>query len=394
MTFMRLMILLLCALALQACQTFVPQAPLEGPIVDESQLANPNNIIALVETSEEASALVLGAVRRGYNLDQRSVLPGLEMVMLEFTRPDNVSGIVAIRDLKAISPGATAGVEHIFTLQLSTNKGGTPRIYAPKMMSWPDKGCEAHLSIGIIDGAVNTETPALQGRNVVIRDFVGDSVAKAEAHGTAIAELLIGPGRLQDARLYSASVVSDYRTIEGAGVYELILAINWMLESDVQVVNFSLAGPYNALLDHAVQRAAKRGMIIVAAVGNDGPNAAPRYPAAFKDVIAVTAVDSAKKVFRDAVRGRHVEYSAPGVDIFLSGGPSENYSGTYQSGTSLAAPSVTAIIASDAEISKNSQLSFVREQLASNSIDLGATGFDSTFGNGLSRASVSCRGQP
>jgi len=59
-----------------------------------------------------------------------------------------------------------------------------------------------------------------------------------------------------------------------------------MARSDVRVVNISLAGPYNRTLDRGIQRAVDKGMIIVAAVGNDGAQALPLYPAALKDVIA------------------------------------------------------------------------------------------------------------
>ncbi|RWP39382.1 S8 family serine peptidase, partial [Mesorhizobium sp.] len=65
----------------------------------------------------------------------------------------------------------------------------------------------------------------------------------------------------------------------------------------VQVTNMSLSGPANALLEQFVRRLADRGMVIVAAAGNGGPKAGPSFPAAYADVIAVTAVDRMKRPY-------------------------------------------------------------------------------------------------
>ena len=121
-----------------------------------------------------------------------------------------------------------------------------------------------------------------------------------------------------------------------SGVEPILKALNWMARSDVRVVNISLAGPYNRTLDRGIQRAVDKGMIIVAAVGNDGAQALPLYPAALKDVIAATAVDSDAHIYNLAVQGRHVDIAAPGVEVFVG----DEKTGRYVSGTSIAAPFV------------------------------------------------------
>ena len=128
-------------------------------------------------------------------------------------------------------------------------------------------------------------------------------------------------------------------------------------------------------------------MVIVAAVGNDGPAAPPRYPAAFDFVIAVTAVDAELAAYARAPRGGYVDFSAPGVDVFvpLGGG------GRYMTGTSIAAPFVTAMIASSPEAASLGSVAAVRGSLAREAVDLGAAGSDDTFGAGLARAPESCR---
>ena len=86
----------------------------------------------------------------------------------------------------------------------------------------------------------------------------------------------------------------------------------------VQVTNLSLSGPPNALLEQLLRRLAEGGIVIVAAAGNEGPKAGPAYPAAYADVIAVTAVDRMKRPYRRAGRGEHIDLSAPGVDIWTA----------------------------------------------------------------------------
>src|SRR3546814_15328799 len=80
----------------------------------------------------------------------------------------------------------------------------------------------------------------------------------------------------------------------------------------VPVINVSLVGPPNLLVRTAVTAVQRRGLIVVAAVGNDGPAAAPLYPAAYPGVVAVTGVDSNNRVLSEAGRGPHVDFAAPG----------------------------------------------------------------------------------
>ena len=172
-----------------------------------------------------------------------------------------------------------------------------------------------------------------------------------------------------------------------AGVDAIMRAINWLHGSGVRLVNVSLAGPYNKILDRGLAAAAGRGMVIVAAVGNDGPDAPPRYPAAFDFVIAVTAVDADLHPYARAPRGSYVDFAAPGVDVFVPFGGT----GRYVTGTSIAAPFVTALIASNPDAARLGSVTTVRAGLAREAMDLGAVGNDDTFGAGLARAPQSCR---
>jgi len=106
----------------------------------------------------------------------------------------------------------------------------------------------------------------------------------------------------------------------------------------------------------------------------------PRYPAAYPGVIAVTAIDADGKVYRHAGRGPHLDYAAPGVDVWAASSQAD--SGFERvSGTSYATALVTGLVAYYRAESGNDE---GWEALLENElIDLGEPGFDPVFGRGL-----------
>ncbi len=388
MRFLRaLLIASLFGAAISGCQSSADLERLNDKFPASEALSDGSNVIVLVGSEQAANDLFINATRRGYQLNEKTELQALDMFLLDFKRPKGVSGVVAIGDMQSMEPSATAGLDHFFKLQYQEPAQAPVKgqVYANDLVDWPQSGCAAFSSIGIIDGYVEASAPHLSGTEIITKNFSGD-VRAATDHGTAIADLLVGPGKLRDTRLYAASVVGTESSVEGAGVYELILALNWMQLQDVKVVNISLAGPYNRLLEKTIKHAARRGMIIVAAAGNDGPTADPRYPAAFEDVIAVTAVDRSLEVYSQAVRGAHIDFAAPGVDVFVT----SLDEGRYLSGTSVAAPFVTALIASAPFTKTSDRIVDVRKNISHSTQDIGPAGPDPIFGQGLPKRTWDC----
>jgi len=186
---------------------------------------------------------------------------------------------------------------------------------------------------------------------------------------------------VRDLKVVHADVVStSSRMGLAASVDTLVRGIDWMIESDVRLVNISLAGPYNKILDRAFQLAAQRGAIVVAAAGNAGPGTELRYPAAFDSTLAVTAIDADREVYRNAVQGDGLDFSAPGVEARR-----------FVTGTSIAAAFVTLRIAGDRDLMAMTNVDRVRQALAETVQDLGPPGRDPTFGFGLISAPPACR---
>lgn len=279
---------------------------------------------------------------------------------------------------------------HGVELQLDRN-----HVYAPQANTASDSPdinpatavCTSPVKIGIIDTAVKLDHPAfgtaVNNQRIIARNFLPEPVAEPDAHGTAIAGLLVGDSEalrplLPQAHLYSASVFYARKDFtEGASMMNLVRALDWLMGEKVSVINMSLAGPDNRILAGVIAKTLAGGTVIVAAVGNEGPAAPPLFPAAYPGVVGATAVDSKQKIYRWANHGDQVFFAAPGVNIL-----SARSSGGYgrESGTSMAAPVVTAFLACTMQhLSRAEALT----RLSAEAIDLGEPGRDVIFGVGL-----------
>jgi subtilisin family serine protease len=160
---------------------------------------------------------------------------------------------------------------------------------------------------------------------------------------------------------------AGYLCMDGGGYLELsdiAEALHYAADNGANVVNMSFGCPYSsALLNEAVNYAHSKGCVLVAAAGNvDSYDAGkPFYPAAYDNVIAVSAVDSEDKIcvwnlFAFSNFGSFVDICAPGTSI-LSTLPNNRYG--YESGTSMAAPFVAGLSA----LLKSKHLDWIPEQV-------------------------------
>lgn len=218
--------------------------------------------------------------------------------------------------------------------------------------------------VGVIDGA--------PGKLVTVKAVQGfaKGAPYPSNHGTAVASLLRYAGA-RDIR------VADVYGTDKAGGNALAMAkaIGWLVGNGSKVINISLVGPKNALVERAIERAQSRGVAFVAAVGNDGPAAPPAYPASYDKVIAVTAVDSKNRALIEAGKALHLDYAGPGADIYSRDAKGKRIK---LRGTSFATPLVSARLAAAMQASDN-----WRRQLDREALDLGQQGPDPVFGRGL-----------
>lgn len=278
-------------------------------------------------------------------------------------------------------------VDHNHYYRSSTDASGP---VAHQLVRWPQRmgRCAQAPAIGLIDTRVDPAHASLRGASIELLGLPGrDDAQRASSpeHGTAVASLLVGQtrelqGLLPRARLLAVDAFHRGKLgDERMDAWDLVAALDALAARRVKVINMSFAGAANQLLENALDRVHGRQIMTVAAVGNRGPQAAPQYPSAYKGVIAVTAVNSERHVYHRAGRGAHVDLAAPGVGLATADadGTSE-----VRSGTSFAAPHVSAAIAS-LLTRKGQTPASVRRMVLGQAADLGEPGHDSVYGHGL-----------
>ncbi len=376
----------LCIAALALCGALLAcAAPANRPAPTDAQILDADRVIALLADTRSQRPLLAAAQAGGYALIGQDRLDALDLRMLTFRMPPGVTGPEAIRFLETADPASTVGVNHAYRPVAMPSAPGTD--YAADLLGWPEPGCRARAPVGMIDTAVDPGAPSLSAARITARSFTQGPAAPAR-HGTEVAAVLANPRLLNGVAIHSAAVVRPGETGDAAGADAIIRAMDWLGGSGVSLVNISLAGPFNKLLDRALRASADRGMVVVAAIGNDGPDAAPLYPAAFPDALAVTAVDAGGRIWRRANRGAHVDFAAPGVDVLVGADGEEH----FVSGTSIAAPFVTARILADPALARLRSAGAMRAAMQDRTQDLGQPGWDSTYGAGLPSLYGACPG--
>lgn len=306
----------------------------------------------VVVTDADPAALEAIAAR-GFAVIDRGDILGVAFVRL--STPSRLSLKAAIRLAQSL------GAKDVSADQLYTGSGEASDVSAPSSGNGP--------RVGLIDGGLPIGSATQRG--------FAQGAPRASVHGTAVASLIAGSGRVRGsapgARLYAADVYGSDPA--GGNATAIAQALGWMAEQRVPVVNLSLVGPPNPLLGRIVAAAQARGMIIVAAVGNDGAASPPSYPASYPGVIAVTATDARKRILIEAGRALHLDYAAPGADMIAA----DMAGGTASvRGTSFAAPLVAGAIARAYPLSDPAKRS-----AALSIIDASAEKLGSRYGRGL-----------
>ena len=327
------------------------------------------------ETAAAAAALRA----EGAEVIRQTQLPALSRVILIVTLPTGLTLEEARQVLDAVAPSARIDLHHIYGF------ADGPRLYAASLIGDdPARSCRLRtpIAVGMIDGPLNPSHPALAGVETISTSTLdpGEWPA-ARDHGTAVAALMASPtaeypGLAPGARIYAVTAFAA-KSGGSARLEAVAQGLDWLAGQDVRIVNLSMEGSPNAVFEDILVQARRAGMVIVAAAGNEGTDA-PRYPAASSQVIAVTAVDAAGRPSAKANTGSHIDLAAPGVDLYVAKGAG----GGYRSGTSYAAPIVTALIA---RLADRGRLSFdtALGSLSRDAADLGPAGRDTQFGHGL-----------
>ncbi len=281
------------------------------------------------------------------------------------------------------------------------------RCFGPTLIKWQPQlsACARNVKIGVIDTDYDRNHPAFSRSGSQIiggnDNILPPRTTKASnVHGTAVLSLLVGEtgtstqGLLAGEKIYyQGAFFKDSNGNAMSNTSTMLRALDFMLESKVDVLNLSFAGPKDVQVHEALVKLAKSGTVILAAAGNDGPQADPTYPAAYPEVVAVTAVDRNMAVYPYANRGKHIAVAAPGVDIWTA--IPDKREGA-QTGTSFAVPFATSVVALNypsADQRRNGDAMAPRQralELLQKDIRPIAGGNRSIFGAGLVQAPSHC----
>jgi hypothetical protein len=375
-----------------------------------------------------SAATLQRALSAGMEVQSSQTFGVLGFSLTRLTVPTHMDPVQAKSLLQESNPGAGVDLNRTYQLVPSAKEedsgraspdparpiGGcaSERCYGAVTIGWqaPLAACASDLKIGVIDTGIDGSHPALSGSPERINHgTIGPErrAARSDLHGTGVLALLAGdpksttPGLVPRAKFYVADIFFAGENGQPVSTtLHLLEALDWMDSMQVQIVNLSLSGPRDDLVQAAIAKMsrprtigghARAPTIFIAAAGNGGPGAPPSYPAAYSQVIAVTAVGKDLRSYPRANQGKYIDLAAPGINIWTA---LPNGKQGFQSGTSFAAPYVTAIVASmyrglsGAERGKNGIIQRLAVQ------DLGPPGPDAVYGRGLVQAPTSCNPLP
>lgn len=368
----------------------------------------------------EIVATNLGRISRdrlkglGFEIISSADLSNFGMRVERLRLPKGMDVDTASRMLKTEVPSGAFSPNHIYRAYHSAEGArergvhekpspvpscGEGRCFGQSLIHWSPslRTCARRVRVGVIDTSFDLAHPALVGHHFNSGAFAEGASPLHDWHGTAVLSILAGdprsstPGLIPDAEFYLASVFkSDAHGDIQTSTVDLLNALAWLDAFDVRLVNMSFSGPSDELLEAALTRMSAKGVVFVAAAGNEGPAAPPSYPAAYPSVIAVTAVNKSLQGYRYANRGSYVDLAAPGVDIWTALPDAKQ---GYRSGTSFAAPFVTSIFA---VMQQAGELPYDKAALLKRLAfkDLGESGRDPVYGEGLPLSPSTCGPSP
>lgn len=285
---------------------------------------------------------------------------------------------------------------------------GLVKVRAPQ--AWQEGATGQGVVIAVIDTGVDYTHPDLtdtaskksniiSGYNAITRQTGPEAAQDDHGHGTTVAGVIAAQNNHKGivGAAYNAKVMPiKAMDKKGSGEDGIIAdGIVWAVDQGAQIINLSIGSEEQTkVLDDAIAYAAGKGVIVVAASGNkkgyDLESPAPQaddgagvaYPGAHPDVIAVAAVDDDDRSADFSLTGPQVRLSAPGRRIATTYSKDGETGIAYSTGTSIAAPFVSAAAA--LLLSKYPDLSReqVEQALLHSAYDLGAKGQDDDYGYG------------
>ncbi len=307
--------------------------------------------------------------------------------LVEYIEEDYVRYIPPLKKIDIITQDE--GMENILAIpndQLYPQQWGPPCIDAER--GWEVEVGNSNIIVAIVDTGIDFDHPDLIANvdTSIDWDFVNnDNNAQDDhGHGTHVAGTVaadihnrVGVAGLQQITLMA---VKGLNSAGFGNDSNLANAIIYAVDNGARVINCSWGGyQFSNTIRNAVDYAFSRGVLVVAAAGNDGISS-PHYPSSYSKALGVAALDDCNNRATWSNWGSsNVYLSAPGGSIVST---YWNNTYAYLSGTSMAAPHVSGVAALYFSYNPNWQLLDVVYHMFRNADDLGDPGRDSFYGYG------------
>lgn len=267
------------------------------------------------------------------------------------------------------------------------------------LAAWDVTKGDRATTIAVIDTGVDPNHPDLKdkiasswnvfSKTATVKDGSGHGTHTAGIAAAAIGNGQGGAGVAPECGLMIVQVLDDNGSGSEASIADGIV---WGADHGAKVMTMSL-GLYkrSKVVEDALQYALDRDVVLCASAGNSNklndPVTAPHLPSTYPGVIEVAASDSQDKKASFSNFGKTVSVAAPGVEILstVPTYPSSDAGGTNyakMSGTSMASPFAAGVVALIRSRHPEWKRDRVRQALEASAKDLGAAGFDQTYGNG------------
>lgn len=240
--------------------------------------------------------------------------------------------------------------------------------------------------VGVVDTGVDLSHPDLEGRLLKGYNVIDPDKDPTDdvGHGTHVAGIISANVNNNEgiAGMTWGGKILPVKALDQSGsgtTYSVAQGIIWAVDNGAKVINMSLGNYADAqFLHEAIKYAFDKDVVLVAATGNDNTER-PGYPAAYPEVLSVSATDNNLKKASFSNYGDYVDVVAPGESI-ASTYPDNQYAAL--SGTSMASPHVAALAALIRSINPDLKNTEVMDIIRSNVIDLGDPGHDNMYGYG------------
>ena len=300
---------------------------------------------------------------------------------IEFAEPDTFVRIDPIE--------RTAGVYDSLYASSTFNSWGVEHIEANVFANYlSNNNYTSEIVVAVVDSGVDNTHPYLAGKLVSGYDYVDNDGTPYEdyhgsGHGTHVSGTIIDCTPGLNVKIMPVRVLG----LEGNGYTSAVASgIKYAASYGAKIINLSLGGKHNGLIEDAIDYAINQGATVCVAAGNDKDNTAYHCPSHIttSGCICVSAItySNAKASFSNY--GNAVDVAAPGVSI-----KSCVPGGLYKSwhGTSMATPHVSACAAMIKLLNPSASPSQIESYIRQYTQDIGTSGRDNYFGYGVPKMS-------